>query len=161
MTKAKHYHERVRTRASSCLQDYRHSGASRNPAWCASDAESWTPASAGVTRQDGCEFHKYIEPSGQAFAVRDEGGVERLSRSARALGFNSGARALHPGVFWRSLSPHSLRDVSKPRGHSTQPLVDCSLSRTAYRRRPFSTLNRRHPDSASFTEQGDRLDTQH
>ena len=28
-----------------------------------------------------------------------------------------------PAIFRRSLSPHSLRDVSKPRGHSTQPLL--------------------------------------
>jgi hypothetical protein len=31
----------------------------------------------------------------------------------------------------------------------------CSMSRTAFRHRPFSTLKRRHPDSASFTEQGE------
>src|SRR5829696_2094739 len=39
-----------------------------------------------------------------------------------------GARALHPGGFWRSLSRHSLRDVSKPRRPSTQPLVNGSQS---------------------------------
>src|SRR5829696_8640929 len=39
-----------------------------------------------------------------------------------------GARALHPGDFWRSLSRHSLRDVSKPRRPSTQPLVNGSQS---------------------------------
>src|ERR671919_1976067 len=56
----------------------------------------------------------------------------------RQLGFSQdGARALHPGGFWRSLSRHSLRDVSKPRRHSTQPLVNGSQSTTAYRHRPF------------------------
>ena len=61
---------------------------------------------------------------------RVEGGVERPLRG-RLLTWVQGQALrgpLHPGVFWRSLSPHSLRDVSKPRGHSTQPLVDCSLS---------------------------------
>src|SRR5918993_4424991 len=45
--------------------------------------------------------------------------------------------ALHPGDFGRSISRHSLRDVSKPRRHSTQPLVNGSQSTTAYRHRPF------------------------
>src|SRR5687767_6199314 len=39
-----------------------------------------------------------------------------------------GARAPHPGDFGRSLSRHSLRDVSKPRRPSTQPLVNGSQS---------------------------------
>src|ERR671919_1303082 len=56
----------------------------------------------------------------------------------RQLGFSKdGARALHPGGFWRSLSRHSLRDVSKPRRPSTQPLVNGSQSTTAYRHRPY------------------------
>src|SRR5918995_4123492 len=77
------------------------------------------------------------EISSASFRFRDEGGVE-LPLAGRQLGFSKdGARALHPGGFWRSLSRHSLRDVSKPRRHSTQPLVNGSQSTTAYRHRPF------------------------
>src|ERR671919_1203413 len=78
-----------------------------------------------------------IENPSASFRFRDEGGVER-HLTGRQLGFSKdGARALHPGGFWRSLSRHSLRDVSKPRRHSTQPLVNGSQSTTAYRHRPF------------------------
>src|ERR687898_3513078 len=64
-------------------------------------------------------------------------GWSGTSRGANVWFSRDGARALHPGDFWRSLSRHSLRDVSKPRRHSTQPLVNGSQSTTAYRHRPF------------------------
>src|ERR671910_272942 len=82
-------------------------------------------------------------------------GWSGTSRGANVGVNRDGARALHPGDFWRSLSRHSLRDVSKPRRPSTQPLSTAASPRLAYRHRPFSTLKRRHPDSASFTEQGE------
>src|SRR5829696_9073956 len=50
------------------------------------------------------------------------------SRGANVGVSRDGARALHPGDFGRSLSRHSLRDVSKPRRPSTQPLVNGSQS---------------------------------
>src|SRR6185295_2716314 len=79
---------------------------------------------------------RMTKPSARLVAVRDEGGMERPSR-ATTLILNNGAGPLHPGGFWRSLSRHSLRDVSKPRRPSTQPLVNDSQSTTAYRHRPF------------------------
>src|SRR5829696_738305 len=55
-------------------------------------------------------------------------GWSGTSRGANIGVSRDGARALHPGDFWRSLSRHSLRDVSKPRRPSTQPLVNGSQS---------------------------------
>ena len=62
--------------------------------------------------------------------------MERPSR-ATTLILNNGAGPLHPGDFWRSLSRHSLRDVSKPRRHSTQPHPIQGCKQGAG---PFSTL---------------------
>src|SRR5687768_15393779 len=55
-------------------------------------------------------------------------GWSGTSRGANVWFSRDGARALHPGDFGRSLSRHSLRDVSKPRRPSTQPLVNGSQS---------------------------------
>src|ERR671911_2506101 len=55
-------------------------------------------------------------------------GWSGTSRGANVGVSRDGARALHPGDFGRSLSRHSLRDVSKPRRPSTQPLVNGSQS---------------------------------
>src|SRR5215217_6380957 len=76
--------------------------------------------------------------SSASFRFRDEGGVERHLAVAPTFKFNKMVRGRStPVIFWRSLSRHSLRDVSKPRRPSTQPLVNGSQSTTAYRHRPY------------------------
>ena len=74
-------------------------------------------------RGGGFKFTKCIEPSGQAFSP--SGMKEGWSVPSRGANFSLiGERGRStPAIFRRSLSPHSLRDVSKPRGHSTQPLL--------------------------------------
>src|SRR5215208_7091416 len=86
---------------------------------------------------------------------RDEGGVERFLAAARGR-FSKMVRGRSTPVFFGGHFHVTRFGMFRSRaGLALNPWSTAAGPRLAYRHRPFSTLKKRHPDSASFTEQGE------
>src|SRR5215204_7770542 len=97
-----------------------------------------------------------IENPSASFRFRDEGGVERHLTGAPTLVLVEMVRGRStPVIFGGHFHVTRFGMFRSRAGLALNPWSTAPSPRLAYRHRPFSTLKRRHPDSASFTEQGE------
>src|SRR5215208_3976266 len=101
------------------------------------------------------KLHKCKEPSA-SFRFRDEGGVERHLAVAPTFSLVEMVRGRSTPVFFGGHFHVTRFGMFRSRaGLALNPWSTAASPQLAYRHRPFSTLKKRHPDSASFTEQGE------
>lgn len=104
---------------------------------------------------DGGVPTSQIEIPSASFRFRDEGGVEP-PLAGRQLGFNKMVRGRSTPVILGGHFHVTRFGMFRSRaGIALNPWSTAASPRLPTGTGPFSTLKRRHPDSASFTEQGE------
>src|SRR5215213_5150919 len=97
-----------------------------------------------------------MEIPSASLRFRDEGGVERHLTGAPTFSLVEMVRGRSTPVFFGGHFHVTRFGMFRSRaGLALNPWSTAASPQLAYRHRPFSTLKKRHPDSASFTEQGE------